>query len=132
KITKLRHQYPNAKLIAHPECETQILDGADYIGSTSGLLRFIMKDTATEYIVATEAGILYQMEKAAPDKTFIPAPPDNHCACNECPHMKRNTLEKLYLCMKYEIPEILLPDWIIEQGRASIDRMLEVSAKAGL
>lgn len=132
KITKLKLQYPNAKLIAHPECEPHILEGAEYIGSTSGLLKFTKNDSATEFIVATEAGILYQMQKASPDKTFIPAPPDNHCACNECPHMKRNTLEKLYLCMKYELPEILLPDWVIDKGRASIDRMLEVSARAGL
>ncbi len=132
KITKLRHQYPKAKLIAHPECEPHILEGAEYIGSTSGLLKFTKNDSATEYIVATEAGILYQMQKASPEKIFIPAPPYNHCACNECPHMKRNTLEKLYLCMKYEIPEIHLPDWVIEKARASIDRMLTVSAKAGL
>lgn len=132
KITKLKLQYPNAKLIAHPECEPHILEGAEYIGSTSGLLKFTKNDSATEFIVATEAGILYQMQKASPDKTFIPAPPDNHCSCNECPHMKRNTLEKLYLCMKYELPEILLPDWVIDKGRASIDRMLEVSARAGL
>jgi quinolinate synthase len=91
-----------------------------------------MKDPSTEFIVATEAGILHQMQLSSPTKTFIPAPPENNCACNECPHMKRNTLEKLYLCMLYELPEIVLPDWVIEQGRASIDRMMEVSAKAGL
>ncbi|MCB0662021.1 MAG: quinolinate synthase NadA, partial [Saprospiraceae bacterium] len=83
-------------------------------------------------IVATEAGILHQMQKRSPHKTFIPAPPDNTCACNECPHMKRNTLEKLYISMKYELPEIILPEWIIEEGRACIDRMLEISEKAGL
>jgi len=105
---------------------------ADFIGSTTGLLKYTINDSATEFIVATEAGILHQMEKSSPHKTFIPAPPENNCACNECPHMKRNTLEKLYLCMKYELPEIILPDWVIEQGRASIDRMMEVSAKAGL
>jgi quinolinate synthase len=132
RITKLRQRHPNAKFIAHPECESPILDIADYIGSTTGLLKYTMKDEATEYIVATESGILHQMQKASPHKTFIPAPPDNHCACNDCPHMKRNTLEKLYLCMKYELPEILLPDWVIEQGRASIDRMLDISRKAGL
>jgi quinolinate synthase len=132
RIVKLRQRHPNAKFIAHPECESPILDIADYIGSTTGLLKYTMKDEATEYIVATESGILHQMQKASPHKTFIPAPPDNHCACNDCPHMKRNTLEKLYLCMKYELPEILLPDWVIEQGRASIDRMLDISRKAGL
>ncbi|KAA3634748.1 MAG: quinolinate synthase NadA, partial [Bacteroidetes bacterium] len=76
--------------------------------------------------------IIHQMQKASPDKTFIPAPPNNTCACNECPHMKRNTMEKLYLCMEHELPEITLPEWVIEKGVASIDRMLEISAKAGL
>jgi quinolinate synthase len=132
RIVKLRQRHPNAKFIAHPECEAHILDMADYIGSTTGLLKYTINDPATEFIVATEAGILHQMQKSSPNKTFIPAPPNNHCACNDCPHMKRNTLEKLYLCMEYELPEIVLPDWVIEQGRASIDRMLEVSAKAGL
>ncbi len=132
RIVKLKLRHPNAKFIAHPECEAHILDMADYIGSTTGLLKYTINDPATEFIVATESGILHQMQKSNPNKTFIPAPPDNHCACNDCPHMKRNTLEKLYLCMAYELPEIILPDWVIEQGRASIDRMLEVSAKAGL
>ena len=132
KITKLMLRHPAAKFIAHPECEAHLLDMADYIGSTSGLLRFTKESDAKEFIVATEPGIIHQMELASPDKTFIPAPPNNTCACNECPHMKRNTLEKLYLCMEHEQPEIHLEDWVIEQGRASIDRMLEVSAKAGL
>ena len=134
KITKLMARYPDAKFIAHPECETHILEKADYIGSTSGLLRYTRENPAREFIVATEAGILHQMEKASPEKRFIPAPPnsDNNCACNECPHMKRNTLEKLYLSMEHELPEIILPEWVIEQGVASIDRMLEISAKAGL
>jgi quinolinate synthase len=132
RIVKLRNRHPNAKFIAHPECEAHILDMADYIGSTTGLLNYTINDPCTEFIVATEAGILHQMQLRSPHKTFIPAPPENNCACNDCPHMKRNTMEKLYLCMEYEQPEILLPDWVIEQGRASIDRMLEVSAKAGL
>jgi quinolinate synthase len=132
KITKLRERYPNAKYIAHPECEPALLEDADYIGSTTGLLNYTIKSPAQEFIVATEAGILHQMQKASPNKLFLPAPPTNNCACNECPHMKLNTLEKLYLCMKYELPEVLLPDWVIRDGRASIDRMLEVSAKAGL
>ena len=132
KITKLRQRHPNAKFIAHPECEAHILDMADYIGSTTGLLKYTISDSATEYIVATEAGILHQMQKASPQKSFIPAPPNNHCACNDCPHMKRNTMEKLWLCMEHELPEITLEQWVIDQGRASIDRMLEVSAKAGL
>jgi quinolinate synthase len=132
KIARLQVQYPNAKLIAHPECETNILEISDYIGSTSGLLKFTKSDPAKEFIVVTEPGIIHQMELASPDKLFIPAPPNNTCACNECPHMKRNTMEKLYLCMEYEQPEIILPDWVIEQGRASIDRMLEISKAAGL
>jgi quinolinate synthase len=132
KIVKLKLRHPEAKFIAHPECEAQLLDMADYIGSTSGLLRYTRENPAREFIVATEPGIIHQMEKASPEKTFIPAPPNNTCACNECPHMKRNTLEKLYLCMEYEQPEITLPDWVIEKGRASIDRMLEISAQAGL
>ncbi len=133
KITKLLSANPEAKLIAHPECEPDLLERADYIGSTSGLLRYTATNTAVKtFVVATEAGIIHQMIKGRPDAEFIPAPPDNTCACNECPHMKRNTMEKLYTCMEYELPEIVLPDWIVEEGRACIDRMLEVSAKAGL
>lgn len=132
KITQLRMRHPEAKFIAHPECEPHILEAADFIGSTTGLLNYTINNEATEFIVATEAGILHQMQKRSPHKTFIPAPPDNTCACNECPHMKRNTLEKLYVSMKYELPEIILPDWVIKDGRACIDRMLEISEKAGL
>ncbi len=132
KITKLQMRFPDAKFIAHPECEAHILDMADYVGSTSGLLKYSLETDAKDFIVATEPGIIHQMEKASPEKNFHPAPPANTCACNECPHMKRNTMEKLYLCMKYEQPEIILPEWIIKEGVASIDRMLEVSAKAGL
>ncbi len=132
KIVKLQQRHPNAKFIAHPECEAHILDMADYIGSTSGLLRYTIENEATEFIVATEAGILHQMEKKSPHKTFLPAPPNNTCACNDCPHMKLNTMEKLYLCMKYEQPEITLPEHIIKEAVKPIDRMLEISAKAGL
>lgn len=132
RIVKLRARHPEAKFIAHPECEPHILEMADFIGSTTGLLKFTQRDSAQSYIVATETGILHQMQKASPQKTFIPAPPNNHCACNDCPHMKRNTMEKLYLCMEYELPEIVLPDWIVEKGRKCIDRMLEISAAAGL
>lgn len=131
KITKLQLANPDAKFIAHPECEEHILDKADFIGSTSQMLRFTKEDSAQKFIVATESGILHQMELASPGKVFIPAPPNNTCACNDCPHMKRNTMEKLYLSMKYELPEVILEDWVIEKGVASIDRMLEVSAKAG-
>jgi quinolinate synthase len=132
KITKLMHRHPEAKLIAHPECEAHLLEMADFIGSTAALLNYTKKSEAKTFIVATESGILHQMQKATPEKTFIPAPPNNTCACNECPHMKLNTMEKLYLCMKYELPEIELPQWIIEQGRASIDKMLAISARVGL
>ncbi len=132
KITTLRIRHPEAKLIAHPECEAHILEAADFIGSTSQMLKFTKTDPAKSFIVATEAGIIHQMELASPDKEFIPAPPTNSCACNECPHMKRNTMEKLYLCMEFEQPEVILPDHIIRDARASIDRMLEISEKAGL
>ncbi|MFZ4425596.1 MAG: quinolinate synthase NadA [Saprospiraceae bacterium] len=132
KITKLMLRHPGALLIAHPECEAHILEKAAFIGSTTGLLNFTINSEAREFIVATEAGIIHQMEKASPDKIFIPAPPDNACACNECPHMRLNTLEKLYRCLKYELPEIVLPEWVIEKGRVCIDRMLEISAQAGL
>ena len=132
KIVKLRQRHPNAKFIAHPECEAPILEIADYIGSTTGLLNFTIRDSATEFIVATESGILHQMQLKSPHKTFIPAPPDNQCACNDCPHMKRNTLEKLWLCMQFELPEITLPDRVIREGVASSNRMREISKKAGL
>jgi quinolinate synthase len=132
KITRLKVRHPNAKLIAHPECEDPILRIADFIGSTTGLLKFTQTDNSQEYIVATETGILHQMMKASPDKTFIPAPPDNSCACNDCPHMKRNTLEKLYLCMEYELPEITMEEDLRLAAKKPITRMLEISAKAGL
>ena len=132
KIDRLKSEYPEAKFIAHPECEDHILAKADYIGSTSGMLKFTQTDSAQAYIVATEAGILYQMQKASPGKTFIPAPPNNACACNDCPHMKLNTLEKLYNCLKYESPEILLPEDVILRAQRPIERMLEISASLGL
>ena len=105
---------------------------ADYIGSTTGLLKSTINNPATEFIVATESGIIHQMEKASPDKTFIPAPPNNSCACNDCPHMKRNTLEKLYLCIKNNLPEVSVPMDIILRAQKPIERMLEISAKFGL
>ncbi len=132
KITKLKHQNPEAKIIAHPECEDPVLEMADFIGSTSALLQYTIKSDAQSFIVATEVGIIHQMQKASPGKFFIPAPPNNNCACNECPHMKRNTLEKLYLCLKYELPEVTLPDKVIREARGSIDRMLEISERVGL
>lgn len=132
KITKLKQRHPKAKLIAHPECEDPILRIADYIGSTTGLLKYTQKDDSQEYIVATETGILHQMMKSSPQKTFIPAPPNNNCACNDCPHMKLNTLEKIYLCMEYETPEILMEEELRLAALKPIKRMLEISEKAGL
>ncbi|EOR95323.1 Quinolinate synthetase [Arcticibacter svalbardensis MN12-7] len=132
RIIKLQERHPNAKFIAHPECEDAVLELADYAGSTTGLLKYTINSPATEFIVATESGIIHQMQKENPGKTFIPAPPDNSCACNDCPHMKRNTLEKLYLCMKNELPEITIPLDIIEKARIPIARMLDISAKLGL
>ena len=132
KITKLKVRHPNAKLIAHPECEEAILAVADYIGSTTQLLKYSQTDTNQEYIVATETGILHQMQQASPNKTFIPAPPNNNCACNDCPHMKLNTLEKLYLCMMYEQPEIKMDETLRLAAKKPIDRMLEISKAAGL
>ncbi|MEP6465146.1 MAG: quinolinate synthase NadA [Parafilimonas sp.] len=132
KILKIKTAHPNAKVIAHPECEEAVLQHADFIGSTTQLLKFAANDAAQEFIVATETGILHQMQKDAPGKTFIPAPPDNLCACNDCPHMKLNTLEKLYLCMKYEQPEILMEESIRIAALKPIKRMLEISKAAGL
>ena len=132
KITKLKVRHPNAKVIAHPECEEPVLRVADFIGSTTGLLKYTLQDDAKEFIVATESGIIHQMVKSSPHKTFIPAPPNNNCACNDCPHMKLNTLEKLYLAMEYETPEIIMEEEIRIAAKKPIDRMLEISAKAGL
>jgi len=132
RIARLQIQYPEAKLIAHPECEDHLLEIADFIGSTSQLLKYTKTEPSKQFIVATEPGIIHQMQLTNPDKEFIPAPPTNTCACNECPHMRRNTMEKLYLSLKYEIPEIILPDDVIRDARASIDRMLEISKQAGL
>ena len=127
KIVTLFKQHPNAKFIAHPESESQVLDVAHYVGSTSGLLNFIQEDSSKEYIVATEAGILYEMQKRAPLKTFIPAPvEDDTCACSECAFMKLNTLEKLYLCLEHELPEILLDEDLMRKARLPIERMLEL------
>lgn len=132
KITRLKERHPNAKFIAHPECEEAVLAIADFIGSTTQLLNYTQRPDFQEFIVATETGILHQMQKNSPNKVFIPAPPNNSCACNDCPHMKLNTLEKLYLCMKYEQPEILMEESLRLQAKKSIDRMMELSLKFGL
>ena len=126
-IWRLRQLHPDAKLIAHPECEEVILDHADFIGSTSGLLRYVQESGDRKFIVATEAGILHQMQKRCPDKVFIPAPPESGCACNECPHMKLNTLEKLYLCMKRRAPEVDVPEEIRRRALIPIERMMAMS-----
>jgi len=132
KLLKLKLRHPFAKVIAHPECEEPVLALADYIGSTTGLLKYTQNNAANEFIVVTETGILHQMQKLNPFKTFIPAPPENNCACNDCPHMKLNTLEKVYLCMKYELPEIILDENIRVAAKRPIDKMLEISAQYGL
>jgi quinolinate synthase len=132
KIIRLQTRYPGSLIIAHPECEDSVLELADFIGSTTALLKYAQNSSAQSFIVATESGILHQMAKLAPDKTFIPAPPNNKCACNECPHMKLNTLEKVYLCLKNESPEILLDESIRKPSEKSILRMLEISSQLGI
>ena len=127
KIVTLAKQYPKAKFIAHPESESQVLDIAHYIGSTSGLLSFVEEDSCDTFIVATEAGILHEMQKRCPTKQFIPAPvEDDSCACSECAFMKLNTMEKLYNCLKNETPEIQLDQELMEKARLPIERMLSL------
>lgn len=132
KIVKLKVRYPQAVIIAHPECEQPVLELAEFIGSTTALLNYTKKNDASQFIVATETGILHQMALASPEKTFIPAPPNNNCACNDCPHMKLNTLEKLYSCLKNESPEIQMNEGIRLKAEKSIRRMLDISAQLGL
>jgi quinolinate synthase len=132
KIIRLQHRHPEALLIAHPECEEAVLALADYIGSTTQLLHFSQTNASNSFIVATESGILHQMQKSSPEKTFIPAPPNNLCACNDCPHMKLNTLEKVYLSLLYEIPEIQMEETLRVAAKVPMDRMMEISRKAGL
>ena len=127
KILHLQTLYPSAKLIAHPECEEGVLEKSSFIGSTSGLLKYVQQSPETEFIVATETGIIHQMQKACPDKLFIPAPPEESCACNQCPYMKLNTMEKVYLCMKNRSPEITLPEELRLRALKSIQRMMEMS-----
>ena len=127
KIVQLAKEHPKAKFIAHPESESQVLDIAHYIGSTSGLLQFVQEDPSDTFIVATEAGILHEMQKRCPSKHFIPAPvEDDTCACSECAFMKLNTMEKLYRCLKDETPEIRLDDVLMEKARLPIERMLAI------
>lgn len=127
KIVQLKIEHPEAEVIAHPECEPSVLRHANYIGSTTALLKYSRTSSSQAFIVATEAGILHQMQKQTPEKRFIPAPPTNSCACNECPYMRLNTLEKLYLAMKNREPEITIPEHIQIAALRPIQRMLEMS-----
>jgi len=124
RLVQLKTQHPQAVVVAHPECEASVLAHADYVGSTRGILEHVLKSDKSTFIVATEVGILHQMQKHAPAKTYIAAPPDNGCACNECPHMKLNTLEKLVQCMRRRSPELTLPPPLLEAARAPLERML--------
>ncbi|PZR14021.1 MAG: quinolinate synthase [Archangium gephyra] len=126
-LVQLKVEHPDAKVVAHPECEAAVLRHADFIGSTKHLLEFTQRDPGTKFIVVTEVGIIHQMEKASPGKTFIPAPPDNGCACNECPHMRLNTMEKLYRCMRDQKPRLELPPGLGEAALKPLKLMLEWS-----
>ena len=133
RILEIKKEEPEAKIIAHPECEKPILLVAEHIGSTSSLLNFTKTDESEKYIVATESGIIHQMKKANPDKTFIPAPPkDSTCACNDCNFMKLITIKKIYNCLKYEMPEVNVDEDIREKAVHSIKRMLDISEKLGI
>jgi quinolinate synthase len=127
KLVQLKVEHPDAEVVAHPECEQAVLRHADFIGSTKALLDRVLTSPKQKFIVVTEAGILHQMKKGAPGKTFIPAPPDNGCACNECPYMRLNTLEKLYRCMRDRTPALELPADLQAAARAPLERMLEWS-----
>ena len=127
KLVQLKVEHPDAEVVAHPECEQAVLRHADFIGSTKALLDRVLTSPKQKFIVVTEAGILHQMKRGAPGKTYIPAPPDNGCACNECPYMRLNTLEKLYRCMKDRTPQLQLPPELQAAARAPLERMLEWS-----
>ena len=131
-IINLKIEHPDAKLVAHPECKAQVLELADYVGSTTAMLNFTASDDAQKYIVATETGILHQMRKNSPEKEFIIVPTDETCSCNDCPYMKLNTMEKLYRCMLDEKPEIILDNNIIEMAKKPINKMLDISRKLKL
>jgi len=133
KILDLKQEHPEAEFIAHPECEKPVLLIADFIGSTTALLKYSQKSSSKKFIVATESGILHQMEKSSPEKIFIPAPSvDSTCGCNDCSFMKLNTMEKLYLCLEHEEPELTLSDELINKAKQPIIRMLEISKKLNL
>ena len=133
KILQLKAEHPQAKILVHPECKGAVVKVADKVGSTAALLKFSINDEATEFIVATESGILHEMQKACPEKTFIPAPPeDSTCACNECNFMKLITMRKLYNCLKYEWPTVEVDKDVAAKAVKPINRMLEISQKLGL
>ncbi len=127
-LVRLKAQHPDALVLAHPECQDGILRLADHIGSTTSILKYAVASPARAFIVATESGIIHQMKKACPDKTFIPAPPENGCACNECPYMRLNTLERVYLCMRDRTPEITMAEELRLRALRPLARMLEMSA----
>ncbi|MCI0571859.1 MAG: quinolinate synthase NadA [Myxococcaceae bacterium] len=127
KLLQLKVQHPEAEVVAHPECEQRVLQHADFVGSTKALLEHVLKSPKRQFIVVTEVGILHQMKKGAPDKEFIAAPPDSGCACNECPHMKLNSMEKLHRCMRDRRPELLLTPDLQAAARVPLERMLEWS-----
>ena len=133
KILQLKAEHPKAKILVHPECKGAVVKVADKVGSTAALLKFSISDEATEFIVATESGILHEMQKACPEKTFIPAPPeDSTCACNECNYMKLITMQKLYNCLKYEWPTVEVDKDIAVKAVRPINKMLEISEKLGI
>ncbi len=130
RLIETHKENPKAKIIAHPESPDYILKVSEYVGSTSGMINYVKNNPAKEFIVATEAGILHEMQKEAPDKTFIPAPvEDTSCSCSECPYMKMNTMKKLYLCMKYELPEVNVPEDVRKKALIPIEKMLEISSR---
>lgn len=131
-IVKMKIENPEAKLIAHPECKSAVLELADFVGSTTAMLNFTVEDNAKKYIVATETGITHQMQKQSPNKEFMIVPTDETCSCNDCPYMKMNTMQKLYLCIKNEKPEILLSEETINLAKKPIIRMLDISRKLKL
>jgi quinolinate synthase len=127
RLVQLKVEHPDAEVVAHPECEQRVLEHADFIGSTKGILDYVVKSPKKKFIVVTEVGIIHQMKKRAPDKEFIAAPPDNGCSCNECPYMKLNTMEKLYLCMRDRKPELQMNPMLQQAALAPLQRMLEWS-----
>ena len=133
KIVELKKQYPDAEVITHPECKKPVVEVSDFVGSTAALLKHAVKSDKQRFIVATESGVIHEMRKQCPSKEFIPAPPqDSTCACNECNFMRLNTMEKLYNCLKFELPEIFVDEAVQQKAIRPIQRMLDISAQLGL